>query len=89
MNFIGYSDWLPVNKGTQRSRPLILFSSFFFKVVSGTLLSLLFDLLREVFFVVGDGESGCVADGETRGLGQRPLSDSFELHDCLLVIKGT
>ena len=57
MNFIGYSDWLPVIKGTQRSRPLILFSSFFFKVVSGTLLPPLFDLLREVFFVVGDGES--------------------------------
>ena len=43
--------------GEQAKPPLILFSSFFFQVVPGTLLPPLFDLLREVFFVVGDGES--------------------------------
>jgi hypothetical protein len=57
MNFIGYSDWLPVNKGTQRSRPLILFFSFFFQVVPVPLLPQLFDDLLKFFFVVGDGES--------------------------------
>ena len=57
MNFIGYWECLLVNKGTQRSRPLILFSSFFFQVVQGTLLPQLFDDLLKFFFVVGDGES--------------------------------
>ena len=89
MSFIGYSDWLPVNKGTQRSRPLILFFSFFFQVVPVLLLPPLFDLLRDVFFVVGDSESGCVGGGETRCLGQRPLIDPFKLEDCLPVNKGT
>ena len=38
-------------------------ATFFFQVVPVPLLPPLFDLLREVFFVVGDGESGCVVTG--------------------------
>ena len=45
------------------------FFSSFFQVVPGVLLPPLFDHLLEVFFVVGDGESGCVGDGETRCFG--------------------